>query len=131
MVGLVALGVSCQLMSGLSDLGLGDLATGTACTHPAQCQSEQCVDLVCCEVACDTDCVGCNLPGSEGICAPYEARTDPDGDCPGMGLCDGQGTCTAGNHNICPGDDTRPQKFCSFRRDRAKLYQVINREWCF
>ncbi|MBW2455651.1 MAG: hypothetical protein JRI68_14120 [Deltaproteobacteria bacterium] len=98
MVGLVALGVGCQLMSGLSDLGLGDQATGTACTHSAQCQTEQCVDQVCCEVVCDSPCMGCNQPESEGICAPYAVRTDPDGDCPGMGLCDGSGSCAGGNH---------------------------------
>ncbi|RLB60277.1 MAG: hypothetical protein DRI90_14100 [Deltaproteobacteria bacterium] len=98
MVGLVALGVSCQLMSGLADLGLGDQATGTACTHLGQCLSEQCIDQVCCETVCDTPCSGCNQAGSEGLCTPYPVRTDPDGDCPGMGLCDGSGTCAEGNH---------------------------------
>jgi len=76
------------------------VSSGKPCASAKQCQSGACVDGVCCSTACG-DCEACNLPGSEGSCAPVPAGQDPGNDCAAEsaatcgqdGTCDGQGRC--------------------------------------
>ncbi|GAB4202678.1 MAG: hypothetical protein OHK0013_16160 [Sandaracinaceae bacterium] len=70
-----------------------DLPNGEDCTRRGMCISELCVDGVCCESACAGVCESCGIPGRLGECAPYAAGTDPEGECPGMLMCDGSGKC--------------------------------------
>lgn len=73
----------------------------TASTRSTVCGVLACVDGVCCESGCGQACHACNVPGSEGTCAPHPNGTDPDGDCAAdaastcgrNGMCDGAGGC--------------------------------------
>lgn len=56
-------------------------AKGTACTTADECGTGFCVDGVCCEAACDGVCEKCNLPGTEGTCAPVPDGQNPDNEC--------------------------------------------------
>ena len=81
--------------------GLG--TTGEACGSTAECDVA-CVDGVCCDSPCSQPCEACvasRTGGTDGVCAPVSAGTDPDGDCPDdgaascgrTGACDGSGSC--------------------------------------
>ncbi len=73
------------------------LDPGQACGQDAQCRSGVCADGVCCLTPCAGACQRCDLAASPGTCAPLPDGQDPDGECPGTGLCggvcDGQGAC--------------------------------------
>jgi hypothetical protein len=58
---------------------------GDACTASNECMSGlSCVDGVCCTSSCTGTCEACNVPGSEGTCAPVPAGEDPAGECGGL-----------------------------------------------
>jgi hypothetical protein len=83
---------------------------GASCAADSDCESKLCVDSRCCLTACTGACQRCDLPpptgGSpDGICR-IPVGMDPDGDCPGEGVCHGacapDRTCTyAGNERTC------------------------------
>jgi len=60
---------------------------GLGCATSADCASGFCVDSVCCNTACGDTCGACNLPGTEGLCAPTTAPHN--GTCAGAGVCAG------------------------------------------
>ncbi len=61
-----------------------DLMNGAPCLAPNDCKSGVCVDGVCCLSACSGICQACNLPGSEGGCAPIPVGQDPAEECAGF-----------------------------------------------
>lgn len=116
------------------------LDPGDVCTDAVQCASGFCPahDGVCCDTACDSTCEAClsakNSGSANGTCAPVEADTDPDSECPqddalcqaagcsgstscnvaadtvvcrpGTGdVCDPAEQCESG---VCPSDDFEP-----------------------
>jgi uncharacterized repeat protein (TIGR01451 family)/uncharacterized repeat protein (TIGR02543 family) len=68
---------------------------GVTCGGAAECPAGLCVDGYCCTAACAGQCQACDLPGSEGTCAPVTgaprggrpACTSDGGVC--AGTCDG------------------------------------------
>lgn len=66
---------------------------GQACLDDNDCATGACTDGVCCTSSCDGGCERCNVPGSEGVCQPYAASSDPENSC-GAGTCDGSGQCS-------------------------------------
>jgi hypothetical protein len=78
---------------------------GTACVSKYDCASGFCVDGVCCDKACAAPCEACSASkkgsGTDGICGPVAADTDPKdacavgttGPCAADGTCDGAGKC--------------------------------------
>ncbi|MHB8873286.1 MAG: hypothetical protein ACYC8T_06335, partial [Myxococcaceae bacterium] len=88
------------------------MRNGALCSEASACASGFCAAGVCCEEACDTACLTCALPGSEGRCLPTPENTDParscgEGTC--AGTCDGQGACrfpageTSCGYTLCVG----------------------------
>jgi hypothetical protein len=58
---------------------------GDPCTMSRECRSGlSCVDDVCCTTACTAPCMACNVPMSEGTCAPVGVGQDPAGECVGV-----------------------------------------------
>jgi hypothetical protein len=82
---------------------------GSACLHALDCDSGFCVDAVCCQSACGGTCARCDLPPApggqlDGLCrAPV--GEDPDGDCPGVGVC--HGACKADGSCDYPDNQAR------------------------
>jgi len=73
-------------------------ASGETCIKPDDCGSGYCMDGYCCKTSCTENCMSCGLLGTEGICSPHPANSDPDKDCIGTdpdckGKCDGAGGC--------------------------------------
>ena len=78
---------------------------GAGCGGAKDCVNAQCADGVCCDSACDGECQACSAAKTgkaDGVCAPFDAGTDPDDECapePGVacgntdGMCSGQGAC--------------------------------------
>lgn len=74
---------------------------GQPCSDKTECKSNYCVDDVCCESACAGACQSCKISGKEGLCTPYAAKSDPEGECigagtptdPCAGTCDGKSAC--------------------------------------
>jgi hypothetical protein len=57
---------------------------GAACTDDGECVSSICVDDVCCDRVCDATCEACSASGTggtDGVCGPVTADTDPDAEC--------------------------------------------------
>ena len=65
---------------------------GAGCASANACATGLCVDGVCCNQACTGACQACSLPGSEGICLPLLAGTDPANEC-GFNFCSGGTAC--------------------------------------
>jgi MYXO-CTERM domain-containing protein len=89
---------SCDSGKACDGTGTCKAKNGLPCTTNAECASGFCVDGFCCNAACSGPCVSCNQTGRAGICTPYQAGTDPQGECgEGEGVCkstcDGAGTC--------------------------------------
>ena len=96
---------------GVSDSGGADglpdaeapplLAIGRPCGSGEQCASGFCAQGICCNAGCAGVCVACDLPGSEGTCAPVPAGEDneescaqePAATCGLDGTCDGHAAC--------------------------------------
>lgn len=88
---------------------------GTPCTSAAACTSGYCIDNVCCATECTGACQSCAAAlqegaGTDGICGPTKAGTDPGSDCAAQspdtcgttGFCDGIGLCEHfGNTTAC------------------------------
>jgi len=68
---------------------VGDLPNGSTCTLDTQCASNHCIDDVCCADVCTLPCYRCDIQGSKGTCSAIASGQDPDGECPGEGVCDG------------------------------------------
>lgn len=73
---------------------------GEPCTNGIECISGNCPseDGVCCDTMCSDTCEAClasKTGGSDGICGPVIAGTDPDGECGGTEVCDGAGACVS------------------------------------
>ena len=80
------------------------LGLGETCALAAECESGFCADGSCCESACDGPCAACNsalTQQPDGACAPVDAGTDPDGECPGSEACDGAFACKPGTGVAC------------------------------
>ncbi|HJZ83700.1 MAG TPA: kelch repeat-containing protein [Polyangia bacterium] len=73
-------------------------APGQACSVRSDCELGFCVDGVCCQEACGGPCRRCDR--TPGVCT-VPVGEDPDGDCPGEGLC--RGTCAADRSCNYPG----------------------------
>lgn len=81
------------------------LAGDAPCTQPASCASGFCSDGVCCDALCAGTCMACSAAkkggGTDGVCEPIAAGTDPDDECVARpaascgttGVCDGKGAC--------------------------------------
>jgi hypothetical protein len=109
--------------AGTDDFGVGDLAAatpdgampralGASCNGPGDCNSGACVDGVCCDSSCDPSdpanvCRACNVPGSEGHCAPVPPGTSCGSpSCVGGSItyapaCDGNGACVTPPATSC------------------------------
>lgn len=98
-IALPAAGETCDDDGGSVCDGLGNcvLADGDECIEAAECLSGICADGVCCDDACEGVCESCAVGGSEGVCTPYAAGTDPEPEC-GAGVCDGVNACALGEH---------------------------------
>lgn len=81
----------------------------TAATAAAICGSLPCVDGYCCDQPCGGLCRSCAVPGWEGVCRPWAAGEDPDGECatdPSVcgrtSFCDGMSGCAMrGSETTC------------------------------
>jgi hypothetical protein len=88
---------------------------GEGCTpaSASQCASGFCTDRVCCEAAaCSGVCQACNVPGSEGTCAPVKGGTEVPGSCDAGKACDSTGTCKAKNGLACSSNLECASGFC-------------------
>jgi hypothetical protein len=72
-----------------------DYPPGEDCKRDAECSTGFCADGVCCDGACDGTCVTCKAPGAVGMCQDIEVGTDPDGECKGDGVCNGESECVS------------------------------------
>ncbi|MEZ4309529.1 MAG: kelch repeat-containing protein [Polyangiaceae bacterium] len=78
---------------------------GIPCSLGKECTSQFCADGVCCDSPCNGACESClakdKASGSDGLCGPVKASTDPADECPADeantcgadGACDGIGAC--------------------------------------
>ena len=68
---------------------------GQACNNANECLTGlSCVDGVCCENACSGLCKACNIAGSLGMCVNIPNGEDPNNECTGQQVCNGDGACT-------------------------------------
>ena len=99
-------GQSCSVQYTCQD---GKAENGAPCTSAEVCQSALCIDDFCCSLACAGTCQSCAVSGSEGSCTNLPAGTDPDNECSGEAMCDGDGTCetapTCGDSNPDSGEE--------------------------
>ncbi|MEZ4310796.1 MAG: hypothetical protein R3F14_22360 [Polyangiaceae bacterium] len=65
--------------------------SGSSCKYAVECLSSYCVDDVCCSSSCDGTCQSCDAPS--GTCNPIKKNEDPDDECAGPDVCDGDGAC--------------------------------------
>ncbi|MEZ4297584.1 MAG: hypothetical protein R3B70_21665 [Polyangiaceae bacterium] len=69
---------------------------GAACALNGECQSGFCVDGNCCNTACQGFCQACSTAKTglaNGTCDDIVAGTDPDDECAGAEVCDGNLGC--------------------------------------
>jgi MYXO-CTERM domain-containing protein len=109
---------SCSAGQACDGSGVCKTKNGTACTSDSACASGHCVDGVCCNSDCKGTCLSCNQTGRAGLCSPYVAGADPEGECtkgggPCGSSCNGAGACafpsfgsTCGDCMICDGNGT-------------------------
>jgi hypothetical protein len=91
-------------------------ADGQPCAASSECSSLQCVDGVCCDEACAGVCEACvatKTGGTDGVCAPVTANTDPDNECPTTDDCDGFGACQQGIGSPCTADSQCVSGHCA------------------
>lgn len=65
---------------------------GASCNADTDCFSDHCVDDVCCDGPCAITCASCALQ-EVGTCTLIPSGLDPDNECPGGAVCDGNGAC--------------------------------------
>jgi hypothetical protein len=73
---------------------------GSPCSSDADCAGAACVEGLCCSDACTRpceSCVGVHTGGSDGVCAPVLAATDPRAGCAD------QDPSTCGTNGLCDG----------------------------
>lgn len=99
--------VECPVGEACDGAGACDLLLGNPCVDGGDCPGGLCVDGVCCDAPCGGACQACDLPGSEGTCAPVPAGQDPDGECGAGATCDGAGGCVP----VC--DPVDPPRYAS------------------
>jgi MYXO-CTERM domain-containing protein len=93
----------------VTNLGNGE---GCNAAFVSSCASGFCVDGVCCDVAaCTGTCKSCNVPGSEGTCAPVKAGTVVAGSCDGK-ACAADGSCLGKNGEACTAASACASGFC-------------------
>ncbi len=73
--------------------------TARTCTEDSQCPTGFCTDGFCCNDRCSGVCRSCGIAGTEGVCIPHAAGTDPDRECSEngdvcVGSCNGDDQCT-------------------------------------
>lgn len=68
---------------------------GKGCLETTDCAAGVCEasDGICCDMACDQTCQSCKLPGMEGTCIYIQQGQDPEDECPGTQVCDGNTIC--------------------------------------
>ena len=89
-------GQSCQQSSGTCKK-----VNGQTCSNGSECISTHCPtgptgDSVCCASACNGTCRACvasKTGGVDGTCAPIPDGNDPDNECTGAQVCNGNGQC--------------------------------------
>jgi MYXO-CTERM domain-containing protein len=109
---------SCSAGQACDGSGVCKSKNGTACTSSGDCASGHCADGVCCNSDCKGTCESCNQAGRAGVCSPYVAGQDPEGECkkgsgPCASSCNGAGSCAlpafgspCGDCMICDGAGT-------------------------
>ena len=89
---------------------------GTACVSNTECQSGSCRDGVCCDTSCTGLCQACSAAkkgtGSDGTCGNISGGTDPDNECAGTAVCNGNGTCVSPNGAACAANASCQSGFC-------------------
>jgi hypothetical protein len=70
------------------------------------CESGLCIDGVCCGTACATDCHACDVPGSEGTCAPDPSADGLMDTCNLNEVCNATGACKLIDGESCGSDGT-------------------------
>jgi hypothetical protein len=75
-----------------ADIWYYQVMSPTPCTQGNECGSGFCADDVCCDSTCGGTCQACDGP-TPGACASVITGTDPENECSGAKVCDGQGAC--------------------------------------
>jgi hypothetical protein len=98
-------GAVCAPCVAAADCAPGELCTGGVCTLSPNgapcnvgttCESGFCADAVCCNDACSGTCRACvhaKTEATDGTCVPIPTGQDPDDECAGSNVCDGNGAC--------------------------------------
>jgi hypothetical protein len=90
-----------------SAAGTCKLVSGQACGNDGTlCASGLCVDGVCCDTTCGQACHACNVPGTEGVCAPDAALVGTQDACSSNEVCNAAGSCKLNNGELCGNDGT-------------------------
>lgn len=89
---------------------------GTTCTVGSNCQSGFCRDGVCCDTGCTGLCQACSAvkkgTGTDGTCGNILNGGDPDNECAGTAVCNGNGTCVSPNGAACSINANCQSGFC-------------------
>jgi hypothetical protein len=91
---------------------------GDPCTVNNDCLNGKCSadDLVCCNNDCKNECDACvasKTGGTDGVCAPIIAYTDPDSECLAGELCNGVDKCELDEGESCGADGDCISNSCS------------------
>lgn len=100
----VAAGTACSGNRVCDGAGNCLKAIAATCATNADCASGFCADGVCCDGACTTNCMACNVAGSEGTCTNVPLYQQ-DGTCMDTTVCNGTGACKIANGETCNGGD--------------------------
>ncbi len=104
-IGDMCAGDDANCLSG--NCGANDLCapkpTGTTCMADDECQSGDCEDGICCATSCNGVCESCALAGFLGTCTDIATGQDPNNECPGAQICDGNGACKKVAGEACGG----------------------------
>src|SRR5262249_49808853 len=85
---------------------------GQNCMGTSQCVSNFCVDGVCCDGTCTGTCLSCNLAATKGTCTLIALGDDPDNECAGTDVCNGNGVCAKVNGTACAMDSECASTVC-------------------
>jgi len=104
----------CSIIERCDGVGACKVIGGAPCATAEQCMSGHCTDGVCCDAPeCPGACRSCAVPGKEGRCAFYAEGVDPEEDCEGVAICDGEGGCHQLGGNPCASDGDCRSGFCT------------------
>jgi hypothetical protein len=106
---------SCMQNGGTVCNGLGAclVAQGGSCLGAMECVTGICTDGVCCSGTCTSECMACNVTGSEGMCMNVAANSDDAPLCTGTNSCDGMGSCKRDNGQACGMNAECSSGFCA------------------